>query len=79
MHALDTIRQISTKIADMIATRRRLSEITCGDCERWEHCGLPPNAVCVAKAAQIARNGATPRRLTHTHMLGNSAAWIYDR
>ncbi|MGZ5837611.1 MAG: hypothetical protein ACXWJ5_15595 [Xanthobacteraceae bacterium] len=77
MRALGVIQQISDKIAEMVETRQRLNEFTCGDCERWEHCGLPPNVECVAKAAQIARNGEKPLR--RTHMLGNNAAWIYDR
>jgi hypothetical protein len=57
MRALDLIRKISEKIAENIATSRRLSRFTCGDCERNERCGLPPDDKCVVKAMQIARDG----------------------
>jgi hypothetical protein len=41
-------------IARVVATERRLSRFTCGDCDRWARCGLPPDANCVYRAAQVA-------------------------
>ena len=43
-----------------LANRFRASggpEFYCGECERWERCGLPPHVDCIAKAAQLARDG----------------------
>jgi hypothetical protein len=38
-------------------------EFSCGDCERNASCGLPPDELCVIKAAQLARDGDwRPRR-----------------
>jgi hypothetical protein len=41
-------------VARFMATERRMSRFNCGDCDRWERCGLPPDAVCVHKAMQTA-------------------------
>jgi len=51
------IRSISAKISERLAASRRLSDFTCGDCERNERCGLPPDDQCVVRAMQIARDG----------------------
>jgi hypothetical protein len=48
-------------IADRFAATRRGSELTCGDCEQNERCGLPPHDDCPVKAAQIARDGNLSR------------------
>ena len=42
----------------------RPREFSCGDCERNASCGLPPNELCVIKAAQLERDGDDwrPRR-----------------
>jgi hypothetical protein len=34
----------------------------CGDCERWERCGLPPSDDCIVKAAQMARDPDRPKK-----------------
>jgi hypothetical protein len=60
MRTLDIIRRIFPKRTARASWARR-SAFTCGDCERWERCGLPPHDDCVHRAAQIAR-GATPVR-----------------
>jgi len=57
MHALDGIRTVFSAIAVRIAASRRASGFTCGDCDRNERCGLPPDENCVVKASQIARDG----------------------
>ena len=30
-------------------------EFSCGECYRWQRCGLPPTACCIAREEQIAR------------------------
>ena len=40
-----------------LTASRRLSDFSCGDCDRNEQCGLPPHDKCVVKALQIARDG----------------------
>jgi hypothetical protein len=56
------IRNLFKKLRRALATQRRLSNFTCGDCERWQRCGLPPDANCVPRAAQIARGDWKARR-----------------
>jgi hypothetical protein len=47
-------------LAALLARRRRQPDFMCGDCERWERCGLPPNKNCIVMAAQLARDGDRP-------------------
>ena len=56
MRTLPKAQAIFVNLASRIA---RLGEpkFTCGDCERWERCGAPPHDCCLARAAQIARDG----------------------
>ncbi len=49
-----------TKLAGFFAMMRRSADFTCGDCDRWEHCGLPPNKDCIHRLEQIARNEGRP-------------------
>lgn len=63
MRALDKIRTIVIKIADRIATARRLSRFNCGNCDRNEQCGLPPDNKCLMKALQITCNRKYGARL----------------
>ena len=63
MRILTIFRQVFPKRIARLSWARR-SGFTCGDCERWERCGLPPHDDCVHRAEQIAR-GATPVRRVH--------------
>jgi hypothetical protein len=47
----------------LAALRRRSTAFVCGDCERWQRCGLPPSDRCIVKAAQLARGGKPIKRL----------------
>ena len=49
------LQRFYSYIAHFGATLRRRSEFTCGDCERSNRCGSPPNETCVVRAAQMAR------------------------
>ena len=65
MRALNRIRETFAELTGAIAAFRRQAEwdsFQCGDCERREQCGLPPDKSCVVKAAQIERNGGRPRK-----------------
>ena len=62
MHAFDEIRTIFKGIANRVEALRRTSRFVCGDCERNERCGLPPDEKCVVKAAQLARDDDYQRR-----------------
>ena len=65
MRALNSIREKIAAFAAMVAASERRAnwaEFQCGDCERRDRCGLPPDTDCVVKAAQIAREGGRPRR-----------------
>jgi len=61
MRVLDIIMWPFHALADRIALRRRLARFTCADCERHDHCGMPPDDLCIARLAQIERFGDTPR------------------
>jgi len=61
MRALDAIWGIFTKLAGRIATRRQLSNFKCGDCETSERCGKLPSDDCIARTAQIERDGDKSR------------------
>lgn len=37
-------------------------QFSCGDCERSDRCGMPPNELCLIKAAQLARGDWELRR-----------------
>ena len=69
MDAENSIQDVFRKFAGTATALRRRSSFTCGDCERSDRCGLPPNDRCIFKAAQIApwrlenktaRQGAQP-------------------
>jgi hypothetical protein len=62
MGAFDFVQAVLAKLASMSATRWRLSEFTCSDCERVDRCGLPPSDNCIQKAAQIERGWTRPTK-----------------
>jgi len=53
---LDEITNIFTRVRDFIASVTRPPEFVCGDCERNQHCGLPPHEDCIEKAIQRERD-----------------------
>ena len=61
MRALNAIRGIFTKLAGRIATYQQLSHFKCGDCETSEQCGKLPSEDCIARTAQIERDGDKSR------------------
>ena len=61
--AFKTVRTALSRFAVSLAGRSR-PDFICGDCDRWERCGLPPGTNCIARAAQIEqreREGYRPR------------------
>ncbi len=79
MRALEAMRRLTTNSRlranlSLLAARRRRTDFICGDCDRWQRCGLPPDSDCFARAEQLARNGGrVPRRTA----LRDWAAWGY--
>jgi hypothetical protein len=63
MSTFDIVRSALTGFAHRLAAGRK-TEFICQDCERWQRCGLPPDANCIARAEQIERREreATPAR-----------------
>jgi len=61
MRVLDIITWPFRVLAERYALHRRLSHFTCADCERHDHCGMPPDDRCVVRLAQVARYGDRPR------------------
>ena len=56
MRAVGAVQGVIAKLAALIL-RPQKSEFVCGECERWQRCGLPPDKRCIVRAEQIARNG----------------------
>jgi hypothetical protein len=50
------IREVFTRIKNVIDGLRAPPEFVCGDCERNLRCGLPPHADCIEKAMQRERD-----------------------
>lgn len=76
MRVLDRIHGALTGFADLIVRGRQI-DFTCADCDRWQRCGLPPSETCVARAAQIERDGGKPVR--RSAIVASGAGRIYDR
>jgi hypothetical protein len=68
MRALDIIPRICSKLTGSL---RRRPEFRCGQCERWQQCGLPPSNDCIFRAIQIARDaGSSIPRVKPPHWWG---------
>jgi hypothetical protein len=63
MRARNVVREVFTRLAGLTAMHRRSSAFVCGDCERWQRCGLPPSDRCIVKAAELARGERPIKRL----------------
>lgn len=62
MSLSSTIRSMLARVAERRAAWRRLSEFTCGDCDRSHRCSLLPTADCIARQEQIARGAWEAKR-----------------
>jgi hypothetical protein len=58
----DFFKNAFAAFGKFLTTQRRLSSFTCGDCERWERCGLPPDEKCAYRVEQMARGDWVDRR-----------------
>jgi len=54
-------RNLFARIAAILASRRQ-PDFTCGDCDRFDRCGLPPSETCVVRAEQLERGDWKLRR-----------------
>ena len=59
MRVLDALAGLIEKIKT-VTNSSRSEEFACGDCDRWERCGLKPSEKCVVRAAQIEAEGDRP-------------------
>jgi hypothetical protein len=57
-------RAVAARFAALIAWSHRERDFACGECERWQRCGLPPNQRCIVMMAQIERDGGRSRKRT---------------
>ena len=62
MRAFHRGRQLLDTLRGAIVKRLSGSEFTCGDCERSDRCGRPPDTECAVKLAQIERDPTGYRR-----------------
>ena len=60
MRVLESVRAAWSKLG--LPLGRQPDQLSCGECERWERCGLPPSDQCITRAAQIARRDEEPDR-----------------
>jgi hypothetical protein len=64
MRALNIVGEPFTRLAGLTAPRRRRPPFVCGECERWQRCGLPQDDRCIVMAAQLARGARPVKRLS---------------
>ncbi len=67
MRVLKAVRGLVEGFSTRIALARSRREFSCGDCDRWERCGLSPTDTCVIRAAQLSRHDR--RRLPNLYLL----------
>jgi hypothetical protein len=74
MSAPDLLRRAFDWLATRLAPRDP-NAFACGECERWERCGLAPSEQCVTRAAELARrNGPPSAHAAPVHWWGNLGA-----
>jgi hypothetical protein len=61
MDMTNSIYSFLPKLAKLFVLRRD-SNFNCGDCERSDRCGLPPNKTCIVRTEQIARGDWKAKR-----------------
>ena len=66
MRAIRSLKAAAKAMAGRLAAARSRPDFYCGQCERWERCGLPPSEDCIHRLTQIENEGRS---------LGRSAAW----
>jgi len=62
MRAIGSLKAVASAIAGRMVALRSRPDFYCGQCERWERCGLPPSEDCIHRAMQIERDGGRSRR-----------------
>jgi hypothetical protein len=65
MRAIHSLKAVAKAIAGRLAARSR-PDFYCGQCERWQRCGLPPSEDCIHRLTQIENEGRS---------FGRNAAW----
>lgn len=61
MRISESIQRLTLKAVGLLASRLREPEFVCGDCDRWERCGLKPSDNCPFRPEQIARHEQSRR------------------
>jgi hypothetical protein len=59
MRALNIVRELFTQAGRPVCAAAAEAPFVCGECERGQRFGLPPDDRCIVMAAQLAR-GARP-------------------
>lgn len=73
MQSSKTRGGILARLSGVLSWICREPEFTCGDCERWERCGLLPSDDCVVRAAQLERGDWKLRR--QARALSRTIGW----
>jgi hypothetical protein len=57
MRAIHSLKAVVNAIAGRMAATGRRPDFYCGQCERWERCGLPPRDDCIHRLIQLESDG----------------------
>jgi hypothetical protein len=60
MRISESIQRLTLKVVGLLASRLSEPEFVCGDCDRWQRCGLPSDN-CPFRPEQIARHEQSRR------------------
>jgi hypothetical protein len=66
MRVLKAVNGLLRGFASRMAMARARREFSCGDCDRWERCGLSPTDTCIIRAAQLGRRD---RRVPYLYLM----------
>jgi hypothetical protein len=63
MRSRDLLQGVLTWLMVSMRRNQRKPTFVCGNCERWQRCGMPPSDRCITMLAQIARGDGRVKRL----------------
>jgi hypothetical protein len=64
MRALNIVRELFTQAGRPVCAAAAEAPFVCGECERGQRFGLPPDDRCIVMAAQLARGARPVKRLS---------------
>jgi hypothetical protein len=62
MLAMDSLKVATNAIARRVEDARSRPDLYCGQCDRWQRCGLPPREDCIHRVMQMESDEWRSRR-----------------